>query len=225
MRKNTEIMKFIKNPNRKMQERKSGNGCGFPGLKGPAGAGLVLALCVFAGCSGLNGTSGYSEAMPESVKNTQILTDFETDEEDNTLNKSESEVITKADKKEKNEKNEEPEETGRAERKDTETAGQTDSGVISGTFCRNEGGVTEYPAYIAEDGTQHLISLDLYADAPFWEGYENDVLRIVGLDAGKYRLTGASWAGDPYWGTEYSPENDMTVAVEYRDAVYSYAVR
>ena len=29
MRKNTEIMKFIKNPSRKMQGRKSGNGCGY----------------------------------------------------------------------------------------------------------------------------------------------------------------------------------------------------
>ena len=38
-------------------------------------------------------------------------------------------------------------------------------------------------------------------------------------------FTNASWTGEPYWGTEVNPETNEVVAVEYRDAVYSYEAR
>ena len=98
-------------------------------------------------------------------------------------------------------------------------------GVITGTFSRTEGGVMEYPAYLTAEGEQYLISLDLYAASPSWEGFEKDVLHMVGLEDAKYIVTNASWTGEPYWGCEVNPETNEVVAVEYRDAVYSYEAR
>ncbi len=99
------------------------------------------------------------------------------------------------------------------------------NGVITGTFSRTEGGVTEYPAYFTAEGEQYLISLDLYATNPSWQGFEKDVLHMVGLEDAKYIVTNAAWTGEPYWGCEVNPETNEVVAVEYRDAVYSYEAR
>ena len=82
------------------------------------------------------------------------------------------------------------------------------NGVITGTFSRTEGGVTEYPAYFTAEGEQYLISLDLYAASPSWDGFEKDVLHMVGLEDAKYIVTNASWTGEPYWGTEVNPETN-----------------
>lgn len=99
------------------------------------------------------------------------------------------------------------------------------NGVITGTFSRTEGGVTEYPVYFTAEGEQYLISLDLYATNPSWQGFEKDVLHMVGLEDAKYIVTNAAWTGEPYWGCEVNPETNEVVAVEYRDAVYSYEAR
>lgn len=108
-----------------------------------------------------------------------------------------------------------------AQESETKTVGS----MITGTFSRNEGGVVIYPAYQTEDGQQIMITLDMNAQLPVWKGYERDVLHIVGLEEDKYRITGAAWAGESYWGVETNSETNLEEAVEYRDVVYSYEAR
>ncbi len=96
--------------------------------------------------------------------------------------------------------------------------------VITGTFSRMEGGVMTYPAYYTESGEQVFVNVDMEAPYPSWEGYEKDVLKILNLEEDKFRVTGAYWLGDSYWGTETNPETNQPVAVEYRDAAYSFEV-
>ena len=152
-----------------------------------------------------------------------------------TVAEKEKEERERAEKKEKEEKEETKENKGSLEKKETEertgtkekqeSETKTEECRITGTFSRNEGGVVVYPAYKTGDGQQILISLDMYAQLPVWDGYEKDVLYIVGLEEDKYRITGAAWAGESYWGVETNPETNLEEAVEYRDVVYSYEER
>lgn len=96
---------------------------------------------------------------------------------------------------------------------------------ITGTFSRSQGGVDHYDtSLITPEGKQFSVPLDngLEGAYPSWNGYQSDVLKILGLDASKYRVTGCQWKDAPYWGTEFYPPVNKNVAVEYRDAIYPY---
>ncbi|MBQ6638731.1 MAG: hypothetical protein IJH82_08805 [Lachnospiraceae bacterium] len=95
---------------------------------------------------------------------------------------------------------------------------------IQGIFARSEGGVTAYTTdYILPDGTAFVVPVDMDQSLhPSWEGYEKDILKILGLDSSLYRITGAGWAGDSYYSVECDERFGMNVAVAYRNAVYPY---
>ena len=207
--------------------------------------GMFAVLCagIFAGCS----LPSEPEEKHEEYQNNQVFEEFGLEE--NQIieieksvpgqNQAETEcediqTITVAEKEkedrertEKKEKEETKEKKETEEKKVTEVQEETKTEAykITGTFSRNEGGVVVYPAYQRADGQQVMIELDMNSQLPVWDGYESDVLHIVGLEEEKYRITGAAWAGEAYWGVETNQETNKEEAVEYRDVVYSYEQR
>ena len=93
---------------------------------------------------------------------------------------------------------------------------------ITGTFARIEGDSDTYGTTLWVGENRYQVKTDIHGQHPSWEGYQDDVIKILGLDASQYRVTGAGWAAEPYWGVEYVPELGCNAAVEYRDAVYPF---
>ena len=95
---------------------------------------------------------------------------------------------------------------------------------IKGVFAKSEGGTDSFAtSYILPDGSEFAVPVDMENAAhPSWNGYEEDIIKILGLDPAQYRITGAGWAGDVYEGVEFDSAIGNNVAVYYRDAVYPY---
>lgn len=93
---------------------------------------------------------------------------------------------------------------------------------ITGTFARSAQFDSYKTQLIMPDGNPFAVNCDMKGAYPSWEGYQQDILKILGLDPNQYRVTGAGWSGDTYWGVENLPSYGADVAVEYRDAIYPY---
>ena len=96
---------------------------------------------------------------------------------------------------------------------------------ITGTFSQSHGDVDHYDTtLITAEGKQFSVPLDngIEGAYPSWNGYQNDVLKILGLDPAAYRVTGCAWKDKPYWGEEFYTPVNKNVVVEYRDAVYPF---
>ena len=93
---------------------------------------------------------------------------------------------------------------------------------ITGTFARSAQFDNYQTSFVMPDGNLMNVNCNMLGNYPAWDGYQADILKILGLDPNVYRVTGARWDGDTYWGVEYLPSYGADVAVEYRNAIYPY---
>jgi hypothetical protein len=84
----------------------------------------------------------------------------------------------------------------------------------------NVNGLFEAPGYgvdVYELAGSDNITVPQSAETPIWDGYENDVLKSLGLDSKYYRVTSTAWSGDAYEQDGYI----MRDAIFYGDAFVS----
>lgn len=93
---------------------------------------------------------------------------------------------------------------------------------ITGTFARSAQFDNYQTSFVMPDGNLMNVNCNMKGNYPAWEGYQADIIKILGLDPNQYRVTGAGWSGESYWGVEYLAAYGCDVAIEYRDAVYPF---
>ena len=93
---------------------------------------------------------------------------------------------------------------------------------ITGTFSKSQGDIENFSTSLFVDGKQYTVPVNMDGNYPSWDTYQSDILKILNLSPAEYRITGAGWKGDIYWGEEYYQPLDSIVAVQYRDAIYPF---